>query len=148
MDYDFTESIPSLFIGVLIVFGSDGVQFDLTNQKVRKYYGFFFFKIGIWVDLGKYNYIETTRVNSSKTVTSGHSVWMSRTFKEKGYDVFISSSTGQKRLFLARFAKYPYAKEFMNEYSKKINLKTLDRIQRARESSLKKRAEGDKNYTV
>lgn len=143
--YDAEYLIGALEIafGVMVAFGDNGIQFNLSNQKYREYYGFIIIKLGLWKPVNKFDLVEIKRAKSKQTLFSRSG---ERTFRQNSYDVYLGSTQSKTELLVARFTKLKYAQEFMIEYGKKLNFNTIDRISKAREASLKKRAEGNKYY--
>jgi hypothetical protein len=113
-----------IIVGVSLFISIKGVIIDIRKRKVKSYYLFLFFKIGIWKDLINYNTIVLQRFTDISTISyRSHS----STTSIRIFELYLIGKNSTK-ILLTEFKKYKEANENLIQCGKLLDLPILNRV--------------------
>ena len=130
----FTQSISDILslniaLGCLLIFSGfvlfisiRGVIIDTEKNIIKSYFDIFLTKLGFWESLEEYDKIVLKYTTESQTMNSRGN---STNYQTRSFDIVLKSDY-KKDLTLKEFVNYDEAKDFLIEYSKKMNKMNID----------------------
>jgi hypothetical protein len=115
-------SILALFIGLVLFLSIRGVMIDYKSMRIKAFLDILIFKIGNWRDLSEFDTIGLRLFTASQTMNM---VSISNTYTTTLFEVCLQ---GKKPcdLILKEFTDYSIAKTFLQKYSAKLKLTSID----------------------
>lgn len=107
---------------VIVVFASsDGIQFDIKNNKFRHYKSNFGIMRGTWESLSKYvNVLVLTRTGNRHFY--GRYMRQLGTLKDSVHRVYLADSTHRDKIELASKSSFDSAKKIAQRFEKELKL--------------------------
>ena len=115
-------SIPALFFGIVLFLSIRGVIIDYESMRIKAFLDLIFWKIGNWQPLTRYDRIALKLFNESQTMNMES---ISNTFTTRTFDICLQGNNSVDFL-LKEFTNYQEAKSFLEKYSLKLKIKSVD----------------------
>ena len=112
-----------LFIGLIIVFTRKGMILDFKKRKIKRYFGVFFFKIGIWKTISDYSSITVLHVNEQSYGYSRTGVQFGERLKT--YRICLLNENHRNRLTITDYKEESIALSEARIIAEKLNLELV-----------------------
>lgn len=120
----FILSIIVSLIGLVLFLSIRGVMIDYKSMRVKVFLDILIFKIGNWHNLSEFNTMELKLFTESQTMNM---VSISNTYTTTIYEVCLQGENSCD-LILKEFTDYTIAKTFLQKYSAKLKLNSIDSL--------------------
>jgi hypothetical protein len=118
----FIFSIIASLIGLVLFLSIRGVMIDYKSMRVKAFLDILIFKIGNWRNLSEFDTIELKLFTESQTMNM---VSISNTYTTTIFEICLQGKNSCD-LILKEFTDYSVAKVFLQKYSIKLKLKSID----------------------
>ena len=118
----FILSLIATLIGMLLFLSIRGVIIDNKSMRIKAFLDILIFKIGTWRNLSEFDTIELKLFNESQTMNM---VSISNTYTTSIFEVCVRGKNSCD-LILKEFTDYSIAKTFLQKYSAKLKLNSID----------------------
>ncbi len=126
-----------ILFGILLLLLKTGIEIDISNRKVRKYYDLFSIRFGNWINTAYLKKVKLRATNESQTMNG---LGGSKTYRTKTYDIIFFDSTGNLSE-LNDFINYNIACNIFNIISESFALESENEVEQMRAIGLKRRKE-------
>ena len=130
-------AILMVLFGISALLLQTGIEVDVVDKKVRKFYDLFSLRFGIWINALSLTRVELKTTNESQTMQSRGG---QTTYHTKTYDIVFYDNSGTFRE-LNDFKDYKVAVQILDLISKTFNLESTNEVKEIRNSAMKRRKE-------
>ena len=115
-------AIPCLIFGIILFVSVRGVLIDYKSMRIKPFLDIFIWKIGNWYSISKFDNLALKLFSESQTMNM---LSISNTFTTRTFDVCLQGKSSND-ILLKDFVEYNEAKSFLETYTIKLKLESID----------------------